>query len=481
MGLIREPEGVGLVTATPHSGRWRIPLPACCLPLCLLLLSCTDKAQEPEPKEKPPALLSSAPAAGSVVPPATAQATLIFGGRVRVVDKAKITLNGLPVQSALPSGDSLVVQWGALSEETAYTLLIAPGAIKAIPGGTNTEAITLTFRTSEAPPPPPLAPGLAADNPSPEALRLYNFLKESFGQKIISGAMANVSWNISEAEWVHRHTGKYPALNGFDYIHHYASPASWISYASTQVVEDWWSSRGLVSICWHWNVPTAQGSSSYAFYAPGKGTPSTAFDIAKAVQDGTYENSIVKADLNAIAGYLLLLKQKNIPVLWRPLHEAAGGWFWWGAKGAAPLKALWRLMFESFEAKGLNNLIWVWTAEPDDSDWYPGDEYVDIVGRDIYSKATATEMASEYDALKSRFSGKIVTLSECGSVANIAEQAALGVRWAWFMPWYDYERTNNPGGSGFSSTAHQHASAAWWSNAFGDPHVLSRSDMPDLR
>jgi mannan endo-1,4-beta-mannosidase len=468
-------------TATPHSNRWRIQLLACCFPLCLLLFFCTDGAQAPEPKEKTPALLSSAPAAGSVAPPATAQATLVFDGRVRVVHKAKITLNGQPVQSALSAGDSLVVQWGELREETAYTLLIAPGAVKAIPGVMNTEAITLTFRTSEAPPPPPLAPGLAADNPSPEAVRLYNFLKENFGQKIISGAMANVSWNISEAEWVRQHTGKYPALNGFDYIHHYASPANWINYANTQVVEDWWSSHGLVSICWHWNVPAAQGSSAYAFYAPGKGTPSTAFDISKAVQEGAYENSVVKADLNTVAGYLLLLKQKNIPVLWRPLHEAAGGWFWWGAKGAAPLKALWKLMFETFEAKGLNNLIWVWTAEPNDDAWYPGDEYVDVAGRDVYGKPTAAAMADEYAELKSRFPNKIVTLSECGSVASMAEQTAQGARWSWFMTWYDYERTNNPRGAAFDDAAHQHASAAWWSNAFGDPRVLSRGDMPDLR
>jgi hypothetical protein len=56
------------------------------------------------------------------------------------------------------------------------------------------------------------------------------------------------------------------------------------------------------------------------------------------------------------------------------------------------LKDLWRLMFETFEAKGLNNLIWVWTAEPNDNAWYPGDEYVDIVGRDVYGKPAAAAL-----------------------------------------------------------------------------------------
>jgi mannan endo-1,4-beta-mannosidase len=316
---------------------------------------------------------------------------------------------------------------------------------------------------------------LAAANPSPEAQNVYAFLHENYGKAVVSGAMANVNWNTNEAEWVYRHTGKYPALNGFDYIHHYASsPSGWIDYTNTQVVENWWNSGGLVSICWHWNVPEAQGSNQYAFYTSG-----TSFDISKAVQDGTYENSIVKADLETIAGYLLLLKQKGIPVLWRPLHEAAGGWFWWGAKGAAPLKALWRMMFETFEAKGLNNLIWVWTAEPNDTPWYPGDEYVDIAGRDIYDKPAAAAIVSEHTALKSRFPNKMVTLSECGNVANLSEQTAQGVRWSWFMPWYDYNRTNSPGSAAFNSTAHEHATVAWWNNAFGDPRVLSRDKIPE--
>jgi mannan endo-1,4-beta-mannosidase len=88
-------------------------------------------------------------------------------------------------------------------------------------------------------------------------------------------------------------------------------------------------------------------------------------------------------------------------------------------------------------------------------------------------------MASEYAALKSRFPNKIVTLSECGSVASLQEQTAQGARWSWFMPWYDYSRTSAPGSAAFSGTAHEHADAAWWRSAFDDPRVLSRDEMPD--
>ena len=92
-----------------------------------------------------------------------------------------------------------------------------------------------------------------------------------------------------------------------------------------------------------------------------------------------------------MAGYLKLLHDANIPVIWRPLHEAAGGWFWWG-KNADSFKKLWIQMFDYFKAQGLNNLIWVWTSETGDADWYPGDAYVDIIGRDLYGTMLPTAL-----------------------------------------------------------------------------------------
>ena len=51
--------------------------------------------------------------------------------------------------------------------------------------------------------------------------------------------MSNVSWNINEAEWVHLHTGKWPAMTTVDYGHLNHSPANWIDYNHTQFLEDW--------------------------------------------------------------------------------------------------------------------------------------------------------------------------------------------------------------------------------------------------
>ena len=94
----------------------------------------------------------------------------------------------------------------------------------------------------------------------------------------------------------------------------------------------------------------------------------------------------MKSDLEKIVPYLQQLQRAGIPVLWRPLHEAAGKWFWWGNGTAENYRKLWHIMFDFFKQRGVNNLIWVWTSEKNDPDWYPGDEYVDIIGTDMYGQ-----------------------------------------------------------------------------------------------
>jgi mannan endo-1,4-beta-mannosidase len=356
------------------------------------------------------------------------------------------------------------------------------GAVVNTSGIPSEQDITFSFTTQA---PVEITSELVVSNPSPEAQNVYNFLKENYGSKIISGTIANVSWNINEAEWVYSHTGKYPAMNTFDYIHLNWAPDNWIDYSDTQVVEDWWANNGLVGACWHWNVPLSEGASEYT-YRPEE----TTFHAANATIDGTWENDIVKADLEEIAGYLNLLKNKNIPVIWRPLHEAAGNiyeydggkaWFWWGADGAQAFKNLWVYMFEYFEQQGLNNLIWVWTTQAKDDEFYPGDEYVDIVGRDIYNNNDAADIASQFEAIQDAYPTKMVTLSEMGSVAKISDQWNNGALWSWFMPWYDYERTNNPGDTDFSETNHTHAAISWWEDAVSHEAVITRDEMPDLK
>lgn len=441
--------------------------------LLLFLVACGTDENGDSIKLEKPVLTTSLPADGSEnVNVGEQQLLLIFDQNIVLGNKDAVRLNDKEVVTASAAFKELKVTV-ILEEATEYTLVIPAGKVKG-PTGVAADEINIRF-TTRGSAGSTVKTTLVTADPLPETQRVYDFLRENYGKKIVSGTMANVAWNTNEAEWVHQHTGKYPALNCFDYIHLYASPANWINYEDTEVVERWWGNNGLVAAMWHWNVPAAPGSDNYAFYTDG-----TSFDVSKAVQEGTYENDIVKADLEKMANNLLLLKEKNIPVIWRPLHEAAGGWFWWGAKGAAPCKELWKLMFETFREKGLNNLIWVWTSETGDHDWYPGDGYVDIIGRDAYNKSTG-KLREEYEWLVQIYPDKMIALSEFGSVADISEQWTQGVIWSWFMPWYDHERTVNTSGSAFEEATHQHANAAYWQKAVTMEAVIMRDEMPDLK
>ena len=166
------------------------------------------------------------------------------------------------------------------------------------------------------------------------------------------------------------------------------------------------------------------------------------FTPAEALKDGTWQNEAMKADLAKLAGYLKLLQDEGIPVLFRPLHEASGGWFWWGSGNAADFKALWQYVFNYMGEAGVHNLIWVWSSCLDDADWYPGDAYVDIIAYDWYPQNAAVYHASgkdAWDALLSISNKKMLTLAECSAIPSPENCAQDGSMWLWAMPWYgDY-------------------------------------------
>ncbi|MDD3333672.1 MAG: glycosyl hydrolase [Proteiniphilum sp.] len=450
----------------------------------LLVISCSSGGDE-SPVGEPPQLVSSDPANGETdVAEGITAITLRFNMNVTLASSSLITLNGQKVTNHWRGQEGeLKMTVPPLLPGTDYTLLVPAQTVKGPTGLSNPSEIRITFKTH--PPVPPL------EKLSPQAEKLLQFLKQQEGKKTLSGTMAHVAWNINEAEWVHQHTGNWPAINCFDYIHLHASPANWIDYGNITVAEEWWNSGGVVSASWHWNVPANSGvEGKYSFYW-GSAPDETRFDVKKIDDPDSDEYKRMIADIDKLSGYLKLLKEKNIPVLWRPLHEAAGNngaypggeaWFWWGGGGPEPYKKLWRLMFDRMtHHHGLDNLLWVWTSQVTDPDWYPGDDYVDMVGRDIYNETGVAKVTNEFTTLQQRYPGKPVALSECGNVATISAQWNTGARWLWFMPWYEYDRTLDPGSDAFQLKTHEHASIAWWEDALAQPYVLTRDELPDLK
>lgn len=146
--------------------------------------------------------------------------------------------------------------------------------------------------------------------------------------------------------------------------------------------------------------------------------------------------ALILRDIDAIATQLQRLQSAGIPVLWRPLHEAEGTWFWWGAKGASAYKKLYSLLYSRLtDFHQLNNLIWVWNSLS--SDWYPGPDAVDIVSADMYAEpGNHSTQAAIYAQLRTvSADAKIIALTECGAIPDPHLMAQQGVWWAWWLVW----------------------------------------------
>ncbi len=306
---------------------------------------------------------------------------------------------------------------------------------------------------------------LSTPDPLDETNRLFHYLMDDFGNNIHSGTMSLDA--IEEAEWLYAQTGKYPALIGLDFMNH---TRDWVWFDKTILVNEainWYNSNGLVAICWHWRDPSRNTDEFY--------TSNTDFDVSKISDTTSAEYSAMVNDIDIVAGYIKELQDSTIPFLFRPLHEASGEWFWWGAKGPEPCKTLWRLMFDRLvNYHGLKNMIWVWTTDVkvDNMDWYPGDEYVDILGVDIYAgNGDFSSQILTFNKVKEDFNGKkLITLSENGPVPDpdllVADQAG----WSWFMTWWgDFVRDPD-----INPLSH-------WQNVMTHDYVITLDEMPDLR
>ena len=277
---------------------------------------------------------------------------------------------------------------------------------------------------------------LADPEANEETRELYQYLRnEVWGKKVLSGCQAEWNYNINDAERIYKASGKYPKVNVFDF-QHFDQP--WINYR-TPTAKQWHQSGGIVSFMWHIHMPTnafvEQKSDWEGFYIHGE-KPCHILPSRCATEE-TLENRIFQQKLEGVAQLLLYYQSQGIPIIWRPLHEASGRWFWWGAEDGAAYKQLYRYMFDYFCQAGVHNLIWMWTSETGDDDWYPGDEYVDIVARDGYPKNNTTHIsqAEDFRRLRQAHPNKMTALPECNSVPSWENMQKDNALWLMVAPW----------------------------------------------
>lgn len=206
-------------------------------------------------------------------------------------------------------------------------------------------------------------------------------------------------------------TGDFPAVFGFDIGHlelgHKYNLDSVPFDTMRELIIDAYKKGGIITISWHLDNPTSNGNS---------------WDKTPAVQDiiegGKYHNKY-KLWVERVAIFIKSLKYKGkkVPIIFRPFHEMNGHWFWWGEGNCTSddYIKLWRQTVKLLRDKHkLHNLLYAYSPNKLNTNdvylkYYPGDDYVDLLGIDIY------DFINSEDYIKS-------VVNDLNLVKNIASQ-----------------------------------------------------------
>ena len=403
------------------------------------------------------------------------------------------------------------------------------------------QAIGVDYITVERHPDPEFKISAApvTPNASESARKVYSFLRENFGKKTISGMMIsdqNFNYNYGDMKIIppggctpadsckytdeqvswkgqtdiaefYKRSGHYPAIGGFDMLfaaggHHEEGWFQGYTENNLLMTEDLWNMGGIPTYTWHWKVGedtvfyTKDTYPMNGFNASGctegvKGTSesNTCFNYTKAfkgdkcaeIDETSQEYKNIVADVDIVSGYFKQLQEKGIAVVWRPLHEASGGWFWWGTASAECYVQLYRLVFKRMvETNKLNNLIWVWNINTDpafgydysalNAAWYPGDDYVDIVAVDIYDPLNDHNSAANYynKIVSDVGTNKMIALSENGAIPDIDSIAEDKAYWSYWMTWSQT----------WSGNFLEKTPTDMWKRNLDDERIIALDNMP---
>jgi len=242
---------------------------------------------------------------------------------------------------------------------------------------------------------------LADKQATPQTTHLYNNLQKLLAHGFMFGHQDDLAYGVG---WKYEPgrsdikdvTGDYPALYGFELgrieLDHTVNIDSVPFDKMRQYIHDAYERGGVITLSWHANNPLT-GKTAW--------DPSPPKTIA-AIFDSAAVHALYTSWLDKVAAFIASLKGDKgepIPVLFRIFHELNGSWFWWGGKNCTPdeIKKLYQFT-ESYlrDEKHLHNLIYVFNTDRFASqqeylERYPGNDWVDIIGFDIYQRKGGAE------------------------------------------------------------------------------------------
>ncbi|GAA1313436.1 glycosyl hydrolase [Saccharothrix xinjiangensis] len=244
--------------------------------------------------------------------------------------------------------------------------------------------------------------GISDPDATPETRSLFAYLRDQQGEGVLFGHQQTTEFGITWDEAtetdglrsdVAAGVGDHPALFGWDTGHlgHGSSPGNPTPEenfrATVRLIETAHDEiGGIHTLASHMDNFVTGGD----FY-------DTSGDVVGRILPGGDHHAEFNAYLDRVARLAHEVDDRRgnpIPMVYRPFHENAGSWFWWGAAhaSAAEYVELFRYTVEYLrDVKDVHNLLYAYSpgggfGGVDDVylRTYPGDGYVDVLGVDSY-------------------------------------------------------------------------------------------------
>lgn len=277
---------------------------------------------------------------------------------------------------------------------------------------------------------------------SATAKNVLNRFAQYKGQYIVAGQQ-EVTWGLtgrmnemSNKVAAQTSPTQQPEIRGWDvpFGGETTNDAQWMI---NEIISNWQTAKVIPTMLQHW---TPAGDHSY------DAMKSTIVDITSLLNpaSATAERASYLRWRTNVADDLLKLQAADVPVLFRPYHEAGGQWFWWDRQGTAKYVALWNDLYSYLTTtRGVHNLIWVWSAGKlnIDTNYYPGETKVDVIGQDTYGRSSA-DYSAEYNDLARYSTTKLRAMPEA-EYLPAPSTAFATAPFAYVAPWVESWFDNN--------------------------------------
>lgn len=337
------------------------------------------------------------------------------------------------------------------------------------------------------------------------AVALYNRLFRLMDRGVMLGHQDDLAYGYQHCEPgasdVKKVTGDYPAVIGWEIGHLEKGAERSLDSVCFDTMREGIIAAdargGINTISWHGDNIVTGGSTWHC----------KTNDVVRSVLPGQLRHTAYLQWLDRLAAFFRTLKDKNgdyIPVVFRLYHEHNSSWFWWGAGQCTPEEyiALWRMTVNRLRESGIHHLLFAYSPSgcADEADYlkrYPGDEYVDVVGFDLYQfgddetavRNYCRDMTHNLDIV-TRYaakSGKIPAVSETGwegikqndYFTRVIYPLLAPYRLSWVLFWRNAWEPQRRGH--FYLPYEGHEAAGDFNKMVSHPRILMNRDIEPIR